>query len=323
MTHVTENKPFALLQSSQDRYPLVHMRNLRFLLSILLLTACLQAQQPRVFDWVRGTDEIVKLDPMDFHASEVFRPGSSGGNIRVNISAKQPVTLAMTWAAAWNDAQIHPEILKNLEYLCLREHVVEATYECHLPPGPPLVLVLHDERTPDHAIFQSIGAIMRKGGAKQLVSPNDVQITYHKWKCVQNCVQPEYTWVRIAKEKYDLSSTPKLYSAVTPGYDGQQMWMKVKAQTPMTIALLPSKLADEAYDKPEILSSALSQTTCKQRGVERMEFQCKVNRAEGPQSLILVTDSPARAHKKAEIEFQTLECTANCDLIPNQSSESR
>ncbi len=54
-----------------------------------------------------------------------------------------------------------------------------------------------------------------------------------------------------------------------------------------------------------------------------MEFECKLNRGEGPQSLILMTDSPIRSHKKAEIEFQTLECIANCEMIPNEGSDSR
>ena len=283
-----------------------------------LLASSLQAQQPRVFDWVKANDEVLQLDPMDFHAGEVFRPGPNGGNIRVIIRAKQPVTLAMAWAAEWNEVQLHPQTLANLEYRCIQEHVVDATYECHLPPGRPMVLVLHDERTPDHAIFQSIGAIVGKASAKELLSPNAVQITYNKWNCVQNCIQPEYKWVRVVKEKYELSSTPKLYSAVTPEYDGQQTWVKIKAPMPVTIALLSSKLADEAYDKPDTLSSALAQTTCKQRGVQSMEFECKVNRGEGPQSLILVTDVPVRSHKKAEIEFQTLQCIANCEMIPSE-----
>jgi hypothetical protein len=299
------------------------MRNL-FLrgLSFILLAACVWAQPQRTFDWVRASDEIVQLDPMDFHAGRVYRPGPDGGNIHVIIHAKQPVTLAMTWAREWNDAQAHPEALGNLEYRCVREHVVDTTYECHLPAGRPMVLVLHDERTAERAIFQGIGAIVGKGSARQLVSPNDVQITYHSWQCVENCVQPEYKWFLLAKEKYELSSSPKLYS-VTPEYDGQRMWVKIKAQLPMTIAILPSKAADQAYDKPESLSVALAQTACKQRGVQSMEFECKVNRGDGPQSLIALPDSPVRSRKKAEIEFQTLKCLANCELIESDTAENK
>lgn len=275
------------------------------------------------FDWVRASDEIVQLDPTDFHAGRIYRPGPEGGNMHVIIHAKRPVTLAMAGAREWNEALPHPETLRNLEYRCVREHVVDTIYECHLPPDRPMVLVLHDERTPDRAIFQGIGAIVGKVGAKQLVSPNEVQITYHSWQCVENCIQPQYQWSRVVKEKYDLGSAPKLYSVLTPEYDGQRMWVKIKAQMPMTVAVLPSKAADQVYDKPETLSSALAQTTCKQRGIQSMEFECKISRADGPQSLIALPDSPVRSHKKAEIEFQTLKCIANCEVIPSDSGDSK
>jgi hypothetical protein len=271
---------------------------------------------------VRASDEIVQLDPMDFHAGRVYRPGPDGGNMHVIIHSNQPVTLAMTWAREWNQAQLHPETLGSLEYRCVREHVVDTTYECHLPPSSAMVLVLHDERTPDRAIMQGIGAIVRRGGARGLISPNNVQITYHSWSCVANCVQPEYQWSMLAKEKYDVSASAKLYS-VTPEYDGQRMWVKIKAQVPMTLAILPSKVADAAYDKPDSLSSALAQTSCKQRGVQKMEFECKMNRGDGPQALIAVPESPVRSRKKAEIEFQTLKCLANCEMIESETAENR
>ena len=299
------------------------MRNL-FLLGLLIVLSDSfpRAQQPRTFDWVRASDEIVQLDPMDFHAGRVYRPGSDGGNMHVIIHAKQPVTLAMTWAREWNEAQLHPETMGSLEYRCVREHVVDTTYECHLPPSSVMVLVVHDERTPDRAIVQGIGAIVGRAGGRRLISPNDVQITYHSWSCVANCIQPEYQWTLLAKEKYDVSGSAKLYS-VTPAYDGQRMWVKVKAQVPMTLAILPAKLADDAYDKPETLSSALALTTCKQRGVQKMEFECKLNRGEGPQALIAVPESPVRSHKKAEIEFQTLKCTANCEMIETETAQNK
>lgn len=299
------------------------MRNL-FLLGIcsVLSAVSLWAQPPRTFDWVRASDETVQLDPADFHAGRVYRPGAQGGNMHVLIHARRPVTLAMTWAREWNEALLHPETLGNLEYRCMREHVLDTTYECHLPSDRPMVLVIHDERTPDRAILQGIGVLVGRVGARQLVSPNEVRITYHSWQCVQNCVQPEYQWFRVVKEKYDLTPSPKLYSVVTPDYDGQRMWMKVKAGSPITVAVLPSKVADRVYDQPATLAEALSQTACKQRGVQTMEFECKINRADGPQSLIVLQESPVRSHKKAEVEFQTLKCTANCELIPSESADN-
>ena len=83
----------------------------------------------------------------------------------------------------------------------------------------------------------------------------------------------------------------------------------------MTIALLPSELADQVYDNPGALSSALSKTSCKQRGVQSLSFDCTVNLADGRQSLVVIPDPAKIPHKKAEIELQTVKCSANCDLL--------
>jgi hypothetical protein len=279
----------------------------------LVGSAWAQQLPPRTFDWVRASDEVVQLDPADYHTGRVYRPGPDGGNMHVIIQAKRPVTLAMTGAEEWNAAQTNPEAWGNLEYRCMREHVTSTTYECHLPPSRAMVLVIHDERTPDRAIVQGIGAILGKGGARAFISPNDVQITYHSWSCVANCIQPEFQWVRLVKEKYELSAVPKLYSILTPEQDGQKLWMKIKAPVPMTLAVMPSGAADQVYDKPDQLGAALAQTSCKQRGVQSMEFDCLFNLAEGPQSLLIVPD--LKSHKKVEIDVQTYKCVANCELL--------
>jgi hypothetical protein len=273
---------------------------------------------------VRANDVTIRLDPADFQAGRVYRPAPGGGNMHVIVHAYKPVTVAMAWADAWDDMVRHPDAVANLEYRCLHEHVVDMAYECHLPSDRPMVLLLRDERPAGQAVLlQGIAGVVGKPAARQFISPNDVRITYHSWQCVENCLEPEYRWVRLVKEKYDLTSSPKLYSVLTPQYDGQRVWMKIKAAAPITIAVLPSKVADEAYDKPETLASALSQTTCKQRGVQFMEFECRINLADGPQSLIVLPESPLRSHKKAEIEFQAVKCTANCDLIPTESADSQ
>ena len=108
---------------------------------------------------------------------------------------------------------------------------------------------------------------------------------------------------------------PKLYSILTPEHDGQRLWVKIKAPAPMTLAVMPSKLADQVYDKPDELGAALAQTSCKQRGVQAMEFACTFKVADGPQSLLIVPSGVLKSHKKAEIEAQAFKCVANCDLM--------
>ena len=285
------------------------------LLGLLVLLSASCWAQDKVFDWVRASDEFAQLYPADYHAGRVYRPGNDGGNMHVNIEAKQPVTIAIAFSREWNEAQEHPETISDLEFRCMREHVVNTTYECHLPPNRPMVLLVRDERTQDRAIYKGIDAMLGQG-ARQLVSPNDLRITYYSWSCVQNCLQPEFQWVLLLKEKYELTSVPKIYSLLTPERDGQQVSVRIKAPVPMTIALLPSQSTDQIYDKPDTLGSALANTSCKQRGVQSLSFECTVNLADGRQSLVVVPDSTAKVpHKKAEIEMQAVECRANCDLL--------
>jgi len=68
------------------------------------------------------------------------------------------------------------------------------------------------------------------------------------------------------KEKDELGSAPKVYSLLSPERDGQPVWIRVKAPVPMTIARLPTVVADKIYDNLSSLSEALESTSCKQRG---------------------------------------------------------
>src|SRR5581483_6750740 len=291
---------------------------MRKILIFGLLTCALAGAlfgQEKTFNWVRANDESVQLDPADYHTGRVYRPGNDGGNIHVDIAAKQPVTIALAWLDDWNAVLQHPETAGTIEYHCLQQHVVNTTYECHLGPDRPMVLLIHDERTPDRAILTGIGAVLTHG-AKQFISPNSLHVQYYSWACVDNCNQPEFRWVRLVKEKYQLTATPKIYSLLTPERDHQPVNVRIKAPVPMTIAVLPSKFADQVYDNPETLPSALANTSCKQRGVQSLNFDCAFNLADGPQSLVVLPSSLTHVpHKKAEIELQAVKCWNNCETL--------
>jgi hypothetical protein len=267
--------------------------------------------QQMTFNWTRANEETVQLDPADYHTGRVYHPGPNGGNIHVDVEAKQPVTITLAWADEWNAALQHPETIANLQFRCIREHVVSAAYECRLPPDRPMVLIIHDERTPDRAVLTGIEAVITRG-VKQFVSPNDLKIQYYSWTCVENCNPPQYQWFRLLKEKYEVTSTPKIYTLLTPERDGQQLSVRIKAPVPMTIAVMPAKLADQVYDKPDTLASALDETSCKQRGVQSLSFDCRFDVSDGPQSIVVLPESMVPRHKKAELELQTVKCVANC-----------
>jgi len=176
------------------------MRKIFSLAFLSFVLAAPSYAQQRVFDWTRANDESVQLDPADYHTGRVYHPAPEGGNIHVDIEAQQPLTIAMVWSDEWNNALQHPELMRQLEFRCLREHVVSTTYECHLPSDRPMVLVIHDERTPNRAIVSGIGAVWGHN-VRQFVSPNDLHIQYYSWNCTQNCIQPEFQWIRLVKEK--------------------------------------------------------------------------------------------------------------------------
>lgn len=286
-----------------------------FALFVALTIAAFAQDGPKKFDWVRASHEMIQLDPGDSYSGRVYRPGPDGGNMHVIIQAGIPVTVAMVPTERWNYMNQHPAAETQIDYQCMREHVTSTTYECHLPANQHMTLVLFDERRTGHAIMNGIGVVINKGLVRKFVSPNAVEVMYHSWSCVENCLEPEFKWVLLSKEKYQVTSTPKLYGISAIENDGQKLWMKIKAEVPMTLAVVPSNLADQVYEQPGSLNSILSQTSCKQRGVQKLEFDCTFNLADGPQSVLVLPDPPVKNHKKAEIELQTYKCVANCYLL--------
>lgn len=297
------------------------MKRLLCLGGLLFSLAQFAAAQGKIFDWVRASDENVQLDPMDYHAGRVYRPESGGGNMHIDVQAQMPVTISVVPNDQWQVALSHPEIAQpQLDPLCMREHITSTTYECHLPDGRPMVLLVRDERVSTAATIQNVAAAFGIAiASRKFVAPNDLKITYYRWDCVQNCIQPEFGWSVLVKEKYELSPTPKVYSILSPDRDGEPVWIKIKAPIPMTVAVMPSDAADKIYDDPSKISQALETTSCKQRGVQSLAFSCNVNVADGRQSLVIMPQPGINVpHKKAEIEMQANECTANCDLLKSQ-----
>src|SRR5882724_7862246 len=142
------------------------MRNTKiaFLFAFLLmcaLSALSFGQQPeRVFNWLPGNQEDVRLDPANYHAGQTYHASGDGGNMQVDIKSERPVTIFLAHSEEWNAAVQHPESLNSLQQLCTREHVVETRYTCFVPPVS-MTLIIRDERySPDHAVFAGLGAVL-------------------------------------------------------------------------------------------------------------------------------------------------------------------
>src|SRR5579864_9584082 len=290
------------------------MRKFAIIAALLCAFAPLIFGQDRVFDWTPANSETIPLEPASLHAGRVYHPAAGGGNMHIGIESRFPVTVAMAWADEWNNAMQHPEAPANFSFLCVKEHVVSTIYECHLPSERPMILTIRDERKPERPVVSTIGAILGPG-ARQFFSPNDLHIQYYSWNCVDNCIQPEFHWRSIVREKYDVTPVAKIYSLMTPDHDGQELSVKIKSPIPLTIALLPSHLADQVYDKTVSLTDALDQTGCKERGVQSMSFNCTFNVANGSQTLFILPDIGFSGHKKANVEVNTVKCVDHCDLL--------
>src|SRR6201993_2293571 len=275
---------------------------------VCAFAAIASAQDNRVFDWTPANSETIPMEPASMHAGRTYHPEAGGGNLHVGIESRYPVTIAMTWADEWNAAMQNPSAPVNFEFLCIKEHVTSTVYECHLPSERPMIITFRDERRPEKPVVTTIGAILGPG-VRQFISPNALHIQYYE------CIQPEFHWRRILDEKYQITSAPKVYSLMTPDHDGQELSVKIKSPIPLTVALLPSHLADQVYDKTVTLTDALDQTGCKERGVQSMSFNCTFNVANGPQTLFILSDIDFSGHKKANVEVYKVKCVEHCELL--------
>jgi hypothetical protein len=290
------------------------MRHSAIIGAVLCTLATLTFGQNRVFDWTPANSETIPLEPASLHAGRVYYPAVGGGDMHVQIDSRYSVTVAMAWADEWNAAMQHPQAAANLNFLCVKEHVISTIYECHLPSERPMIITFRDERKPEKPVVTAIGAILGPG-VRQFISPNDLHIQYY------NCIQPEFHWRRILDEKYQITLVPKAYSLMTPDHDGQELSVKIKSPIPLTVALLPSHLADQVYDKTVTLTDALDKTGCKERGVQSMSFNCTFDVANGTQTLLILPDIDVSGHKKANVEVDTVKCVEHCEylnLLPNR-----
>jgi hypothetical protein len=304
-------------------------------------SAVFAQQGPRKFGWIPANQETARLDPANYYGGRTYHPSAGGGNMHVDIKAEQPVTIFMAGAEEWSYALQHPEAMATVHQVCPRTHVTETTYTCFI--SQPMTLVIQDERaSTGKAVVASLGAALDQsdnaatrvasaglsallsGGTpakRHFTDPNDVHVQYFRWDCVENCVQPEFQWIRVANEQYKLTPYMKIYSGYTPDLDGEQVSVFIKSPVPMIVALVPSGVAAQLHDSRQALENALEKVQCQQRGIQKLQFQCAFNVADGPQSLVVVPEDDSRVpHKKTEVVWQANECVANCPA-PQQPAQ--
>lgn len=284
------------------------------------------AAQQKVYDWVRDNNELVRLNPGVRQKTHLYNPGT-GGNIKLEVTAEKPVTVAVVQRRDWDDATQDPQSISrpwetdHLQYRCVQEHVLSTSYSCYLPASDDSVaLILRDERAFDRAVLSQLSnALGVPHVADAFGTGNEVQLQYYRWSCVENCYPPQYRGYRLAKEKYQLANVLKAYSLPLPEHDGEQVDVKLKSPVPMLVAVIPSDIAQQIYSKPEMLQSAVAGGICQQRAAQSVNFGCQLNPNGAAQSLILIPEPNVNvpAKSKAQIELTSVKCVANCRAFAN------
>src|SRR5215469_13537742 len=269
------------------------MRITKFVAPVVVFVCASPAlAQQKAFEWQRGTEESVRLDPANYHGGKSYGP--QGGTIHVDIDAQQPVSIFMTGAGDWNRAMQNPSMLGSIRMVCLREHVIKVTYTCDLPLEPMQLIVRDDRESQRSAAFAGLAAVLKSsesvvaaepdlgramgivgavgagiGGMlghqsnatpRHFVAPNDVHIQYYRWICASNCFPPQFQWIQQAKEEFKLTPFLKVYGGYAPDRDGELISIKIKAPVPMLVAVVPSSVANQLHGKPEMLEPALEKT---------------------------------------------------------------
>jgi hypothetical protein len=123
---------------------------------------------------------------------------------------------------------------------------------------------------------------------------------------------PQFAWVDLRKEVYEITRELKSYGPFTPEHGESELRIRIKAQTPMTVAVVPSDLADKLLVNNEQAQEILSSSKCKQYDVQSSTLDCALQKDGGPMQVVVLPEAEIRKKKKAEITISGEQCVANC-----------
>lgn len=235
--------------------------------------------------------------------------------MRLDIAAQEPVSVGVVRLEDWNNAIHDPEQLAKLNYDCLSEGVTRISYSCNFYASyTSRVVVVRDSRRGEHPRVTGVAAPLVRFGIDEFFA-NDIRVTPYRWGCTSNCDlpdPPQFAWVDLRKEKYEITEAFKSYGPFTAEQENDKVRIRIKAQVPMTVAMVSSSMADELYAHRDQARDILSKSTCKQYGVQSSSFDCVLQKEDGIMQVILLPEVEIRKKKKAEIEISTVQCVANC-----------
>ena len=286
------------------------------LFSAMVLSAAGLHGQQKTFDWIAQTPSSYRIGPGYHSGVAVYSPrGWEAVHVRVDIDSHHPVTVGVVRLEDWMKAVHNPGRLSRLDFACLTEEVTHITYNCNFyPSGVSRVVVVRDARPNDRNMVAGATASSFAQNGVSATFANDVHITPYYWECVNHCElpdPPQFAWVE-QQEKYEITPEPKSYGPFTPLRDEDKLRVRVKAQAPMTVAVVPAKLADELSAHGEQAKEILARSSCKQYGTESILLDCTLQKEDGAVQVVLLPDAGVRKKKKAEITISSEQCVANC-----------
>lgn len=307
----------------------------KYLINLLIVLACLASAgaQQKEYGWVPQGADTFRIGPGAYNGIAVFNPhGWEAIRIRLDIDAREPVMIGVVPLDDWNKAVQNRELLQSLNYACLTQGVTRLNFSCDFYAGPTSrVVVVRDlrrwehrdrnrdrdrdgDRDRDWPQVGGVGAPLARMAYEGFIA-NEIRVVPFHWGCTANCDLPDpprFGWVDLRREKYEITESLKSYGPFTPEKNDDTIRIHVKTPFPMTVALVPSSLVDELYAHREQAREVLSKTSCKQYGVQKTTFDCKLQVRDGPQQVVLLPEVEIRKKKKAEIEISTVKCVANC-----------
>jgi hypothetical protein len=292
------------------------MRGVKFLLFSAMVSAVgLQAQQ-KAYDWIAQNSNSFRIGPGYNSGVAVYNPhGWEAVHVRLDIEARQPVTVGVVRLEDWNNAVRHPGQLSRLDYACLTEEVTRITYGCNFyASNISRVVVVRDARPTEQTVVTGLAAPFVHNGLSATLA-NEVRVTPYEWECVSNCDlpdPPQFAWVDLRKEAYEITQGLKSYGPFMPEQDESELRIRIKAQMPMTVAVVPSNMADKLLAHDEQTQEILSSSKCKQYGVESSTLDCVLQKDGGPMQVVVLPEAEIRKKKKAEITISGEQCVANC-----------
>lgn len=293
------------------------MRSSKILIlsGVALLGASLQGQQ-KTHDWVPQEPNSYRIGPGYASGVAVYTPhGPEAIHVRLDIEGRQPFSVGVVRLEDWNHAVRNPDQLPRLDYACLTEEVTRVNYSCNFyADSSARVVVVRDARSTDHPVVTGVAAPFVQNGVNQVFA-NDIRVTSYRWSCMSNCDlpdPPQFAWVDLRKEKYEITPALKSFGPFTPEGDSEQVRIQVKSQTPMNVAVVSSSQADELSAHPEQAREIMERSACKQFGVQSSMLDCTLQKDDGPMRVVLLPETETSRKKKAEVTISMVECVENC-----------